>query len=158
MCMCTQSCLTLRDPVDCSLPGSSAHGIFQARILEWVAVSFFRGSSQPRYRICISCIGRWILYHCANWEAHWKEWPGINLSTHTPNSSTLSTEDSPGLECMPCSYLRRGDPDNRPKKTIRPKKRWFQPYNFPCQRFNLLIQENKGENSRSDETTCKLYH
>ena len=41
----TQSCLTLCDPMDCSLPGSSVHGIFQARILEWVAISFSRGSS-----------------------------------------------------------------------------------------------------------------
>ena len=40
----------------CSLPGSSDHGIFQARILEWVAISFFRGSSWPRDRTCISCI------------------------------------------------------------------------------------------------------
>ena len=36
----TQSCLTLRDPMDCSLPGSSVHGIFQARVLEWVAIAF----------------------------------------------------------------------------------------------------------------------
>ena len=43
----TQSCLTLCDPVDCSPPGSSVHGILQARILEWVAISFSRGSSQP---------------------------------------------------------------------------------------------------------------
>ena len=43
-----QSCLTLCDPVDCSLPGSSVHGIFQARILEWVAISFSRGPSWPR--------------------------------------------------------------------------------------------------------------
>ena len=35
-----QSCLTLRDPMDCSAPGSSAHGIFQARVLEWGAISF----------------------------------------------------------------------------------------------------------------------
>ena len=46
----TQLCLTLCDPLDCSLPGSSIHGIFQARILEWVAVSFSRGTSQPRDR------------------------------------------------------------------------------------------------------------
>ena len=39
----------LCNPMDCILPGSSIHGIFQARILEWVAISFFRGSSQPRY-------------------------------------------------------------------------------------------------------------
>ena len=44
----TQSCLTLCDPMDCSLPGSSVHGIFQARVLEWVAISFSRRSSWPR--------------------------------------------------------------------------------------------------------------
>ena len=44
----TQSCPTLCDPMDCSLPGSSVHGIFQARVLKWVAISFSRGSSQPR--------------------------------------------------------------------------------------------------------------
>ena len=43
-----QSCLTLCDPVDCSPPGSSAHGIPQARILEWVAISSYRRSSQLR--------------------------------------------------------------------------------------------------------------
>ena len=44
----TQLCLTLCHPMDCSLPGSSIHGIFQARILEWVAISFSRRSSRPR--------------------------------------------------------------------------------------------------------------
>ena len=44
----TQSCLTLCNPMDCSLPGSSVHGIFQARVLEWVAISFSRGSSWSR--------------------------------------------------------------------------------------------------------------
>ena len=58
------------DPIDCSLPGSSVHGIFQARILEWVAMSISRGSSQPRAQTPIFCIGRQILYHCATWEAH----------------------------------------------------------------------------------------
>ena len=43
-----QSCLTLCDPMDCSLLGFSVHGIFQARVLEWVAISFSRGSSWPR--------------------------------------------------------------------------------------------------------------
>ena len=52
--------------MDWSLPGSSVHKIFQARLLEWVAMSFSRGSSQPRDRTCVSCIGRWILYHCSN--------------------------------------------------------------------------------------------
>ena len=51
---------------------SSAHGIFQARILKWVAISFSRGSSWPRDWIrvsCISYISRQILYHCDTWEA-----------------------------------------------------------------------------------------
>ena len=41
----------------------------QARILEWIALSFFRWSSWPRYRTCVSCIDRWILYHWTTWEA-----------------------------------------------------------------------------------------
>ena len=52
----TQSCPTLCDPMDCSPPGSSIHGILQARILEWVAISFSRGSSRPRDRTQVSRI------------------------------------------------------------------------------------------------------
>ena len=52
----TQSCPTLCNPVDCSPPGSSVPGILQARILEWVAISFSRGSSQPRDQTQVSCI------------------------------------------------------------------------------------------------------
>ena len=52
----SQSCPTLCDPMDCSLPGSSVHGIFQARVLEWAAISFSRGSSQPRDRTRVSHI------------------------------------------------------------------------------------------------------
>ena len=51
-----QSCPTLCDPMDCSLPGSSVHGIFQARILEKVAIYFSRGSSWPRDWTQVSCI------------------------------------------------------------------------------------------------------
>ena len=71
-CLVAKLYLTLLWSLDYSLPGSSVHGIFQARILKWVAISFSRGSSQPRDRTCISCvscIGRWILYHWTTWEA-----------------------------------------------------------------------------------------
>ena len=64
-----QSCLTHCDPVDCSPPGSSVHGISQARILEWVAMPSSRGSCQSRGWTCISYvlgIGRQVLYI---WEA-----------------------------------------------------------------------------------------
>ena len=50
-----QSCPTLCDPMNCSLPGSSVHGILQVRILEWVAISSSKGSSQRRDQTCISC-------------------------------------------------------------------------------------------------------
>ena len=65
----TKLCQTLCNPMDCSLPGSSVHGIFQARILEWVAISSSRGSSQLRDQTHVSCIGRQTLYHWATWEA-----------------------------------------------------------------------------------------
>ena len=51
-----QSCPILCDPMNCSLPGSSIHGIFQARILEWAAISFSRRASQPRDQTWVSCI------------------------------------------------------------------------------------------------------
>ena len=55
------SCLTLRDPMDCSPPGSSAHGILRARIVVWVEISFSRGSSTPRDQTWVSCIaGRFL--------------------------------------------------------------------------------------------------
>ena len=66
-----QSCPTYCNAMDCSPPGCSVHGIFQARILEWVAILFFRRSSQPRAHTrvsCIFCTGRQILYHFATWE------------------------------------------------------------------------------------------
>ena len=93
----TQSCPTLCDPMDCSWPGSSVHGIFQVWILEWVAVSFSRGSSRPRDRTQVSrIVGRcftiwatreaWILCKadlnspitppdsiCVLWWLRWKE-------------------------------------------------------------------------------------
>ena len=60
-----QSFLTVCDPMGCSLPGSSVHGIFQARVLEWVAISFSRGSSPPRDRTWVShIVGR----HFPSWR------------------------------------------------------------------------------------------
>ena len=55
VCVCAQSCLTLCDRMDCSLPGSIVHGILQATILNWVAISSPRGASQLRDGTCVSC-------------------------------------------------------------------------------------------------------
>ena len=70
VCVCSvaQLCASLCDPMDYSPPGSSVHGIFQARILEWVDISFSRGSSWPRDRThvsCVSCIAGRFLTHWA---------------------------------------------------------------------------------------------
>ena len=63
-----QSCPILCDPMDCSPPGSSVHGILQARTLEWIAIPFSRRSSQPRDQTQVSCIDRRILYHLSHQE------------------------------------------------------------------------------------------
>ena len=69
----TKSCLTLCNPMDYILPGSSVHGILQARTLEWVAISFSRGSSQPRNQTRVSCIaGRFF----TNWAM--REYKSLN--------------------------------------------------------------------------------
>ena len=65
VCSFAKLCPSLCHPMDCSLPGSSVHGIFQARILEWVTISYSRGCSQSRdqtHIFYISCTGRQILY------------------------------------------------------------------------------------------------
>ena len=67
-----QSFLTLCDHMDCSPPGSTVHGVLQARILEWVAVPFSRGSSWPRdwtQVSCISCIAGEFFTRWVTWEA-----------------------------------------------------------------------------------------
>ena len=64
----TQSCLTLGDPMDCSLPGSSVHGIFQAIVMEWSAISFSSGSSRPRDGTQVSRIVDRRLTVCATRE------------------------------------------------------------------------------------------
>ena len=71
----TQSCPTLCDPMDCNLPGSSVHGILQARTLEWVAIPFSRGSFQPKDWTQVSCIaGRFFTIWAR--EAQYEVWEG----------------------------------------------------------------------------------
>ena len=93
-----KSCPTLCDPVDSSPPGSSIHGISQARILEWVAASFSRGPSWPRDWTCTSCVfctDRWTLYHCNLWEARFQN---TQAGCHFLFQGIFPTQESnPGL-------------------------------------------------------------
>ena len=77
-CLVAKSCLTHCNPVDCSPPGPSVHGISQARILEWVAISFFTGSSQSNL-----LLGGWILYYWVTWEAPSFEDTELNTTQQT---------------------------------------------------------------------------
>ena len=100
-----QLCPALCDPMDCSLPASSAHGILQARILKWVAMPSSRVSSQPRDQTHVSyvfCIGRQVLYHYRHLRS-----PGYSPATAAAKSrqSCLTlcdpTEGSPTGSSVP---------------------------------------------------------
>ena len=95
-------CPALRDPVDYSLPHDTVYEIFQERILEWVAISSSRGSSQPGDLTWVSCIGRWILYHWAIWEASSSMWD----LTKTFNIHTSTSI----LFIMPCVFSETIEP------------------------------------------------
>ena len=70
LCLVALLCPTLCDPLDCSPPGSSVHGILQARILEWIAMPSSRGFSQPRDLTCVSCIAGGFFTSWPTREAH----------------------------------------------------------------------------------------
>ena len=130
--LAAQLCPTLCNPMDCSPPGSPVHGILQARIMEWVAISFSRGSSRPRDRTRISCITGGCFTILATREA-WSEshsvmsdslWPhGLYSSWNSPGQNTgvgscsllqgiFPTQGSnPGLPHLPV------EPQGEPKNT-----------------------------------------
>ena len=87
-----QSCLTLCNLMDCSLPGSSVHRIFQARVLEWVVISFSRGSSRPRDQTQVFHVaGRYFTIGVG----HGHEGPVFNKELH-PKASTTTRPDLDG--------------------------------------------------------------
>ena len=115
-----QSCLTLCDARDGSPPGSSVHGLSQARMLEWVVLPFSRGFAQPRDRTCVSCIGRWILYHLShqgspvmcNWGKFWTR----HKETKSPTATFEELEARAGRRASPRSqhHKRAGRPPKPP--------------------------------------------
>ena len=85
VCVCVRAVVSdsAISSIDCSLPGSSVHGMSQARILECVAISSYRGSSWSRdwtHVSCVSCAGRWILYRCAACQATYTYIPSFRIS------------------------------------------------------------------------------
>ena len=107
-CLVAQSYLTLCNPVDWMLPGSSVHGILQARILEWVATPSSRGSSQPRNGTHVSCAADRFFTSWATREDHVKtrfffflNWFTDSVETQINSSSFLKIEiDKLILKCI----------------------------------------------------------
>ena len=104
--------------MDCSPPVYSLHETSQARILEWVAISFSRGSSQPRDRTWASCLGRRVLYHWATREAHW-HWG--QTGKYLPVSPTPMLP-SPRLAC--CHRSTWNNPSSQVRILTLPRC-WF---------------------------------
>ena len=91
-CLVIKSCPTLCNPMDCSPPDSSVHGISQGRILEWVTISYSRDSSRTRDQTHISYVGRRILYHWATKETPWLWMHEQNLMT--PKEDQVCSSDT----------------------------------------------------------------
>ena len=95
----TQSCLTLCDPMACSPPGSSIHGIFQARILEWIAIFFARGFFRPRDQTQVFHIAGRLFTHWARRESqHQGLYQWLVLRIRWPKYCSFSFSTSPSNE------------------------------------------------------------
>ena len=116
-----QSCLTLWNPMDCSLTGSSVHGILQARILEWVAMPSSRGSSQPRDKTRVSYIS-----HIAG---------RVFTLSHQGSPLSISATRSPGNMGVRAGQWGNGTP---PTFLFRFHKHFFDPEN--CVKRKECIQ------------------
>ena len=108
-----QSCPTLCDPIDGSPPGSPIPGILQARTLEWVAISFSRGSFQPRNRTQVSCIAGRHFYRLSHQEAQGcvlqfssilENFMSFSLFYCSPFFSSLGTSTTHILHCLKLSH------------------------------------------------------
>ena len=99
------------NPMDCS-PGFSVHGILQARVLEWVAISFSRGSSWPRDWTCISCTGKWVLTVRQKYMSYFH-----NVTLNARLSCLLSTSSSSPTSATP--EMARPTPPLPPQGTRR---------------------------------------
>ena len=107
----TQSCLTLCNPVDCSLPGFSIHGILQARILEWVPMPSYRGSSWPRDQTRVSSIsctaGRFFTAHSPGEHRHNNNY----LKCKWPKCSNQKTQNGYKNKTPICAIYKRSTLD-----------------------------------------------
>ena len=99
----TKSCRTLLQPQECNLPGSSIYGISQARILEWVAISFYRGSSRPRDQTPVSSIAGGFFISEPSWKPFLlplNSFRKLLFRTHTPIPLVKKKENEVIVDCF----------------------------------------------------------
>ena len=142
VCVCprAQLCLTLCNPMDCRQPGSSVHGIFLVRILEWVTMPSSRGSSRPKNWTCVSCTAGGFSHHWATRKALKGGWLA-GKSEETWHALPLEI----GSTCGPREWARP------PKKTLSPAHlEGWAPQNQ--ERINSSIT---GDSAYSKSTLCR---
>ena len=135
MHLCVLSHFQLLWPQGHSPPASSAHVNFQERILEWVSISYSRGSSQSRDQTCVPCISKWNLYHWATWEDPWKRIFCSKSRKDRPMRNTILSGWQP-----PESFSLQ------PLSMMLPKGIWVTPHPTPSPGLEILcsiINEKK---------------
>ena len=139
-----QSRPILCDPMDCNPPGSSVHGILQARKLEWGALSFSRGSSRPRDQTLVSCItGGFFTFELPGKPINWLEFYIKNFNTKSEKNVCKKRRYllSKTLKCLyglKTKKQRQSSPSTEQRKTSKNKNEAQQPkHNQPQERVYL---------------------
>ena len=133
VCVLTQLCPTLWNPINCNLPDSSVHRILYVRISEWVAIPSFRGFSWPGDRLHVSCAswtGRWILHHCTTWS----ESESRSAMSDSVISWTITFQASLSKEFSSQEYwsgLLFHSPGDLPDPEIKPRSPALQVDSWP---------------------------
>ena len=154
----------------CSPSGSSVCGIVQARIVEWVTISYSRGSSQPRDWTHVSCTGGWILNHCATWEApnQVRLMPKLVVKATPKHSSPLvpaaqRTRVCPGMYLTETSPLQPAPEVSGVAGIVSSAHSWHPAISLPLGSFVTLRQvliypihfSAPKESSSPEEEACQ---
>ena len=141
-CMCAQSvqsCPTLCTPIDCSQPGPSAHGIFQAITVKWVAMPSSRGSSKPRGRTQVSCTAGRFITTSTTWEAPYQGWSGMLVTQSCLTVCSPMDCSSPGfsvhgiLQARILEWVVIPSPGDLPDPGIEPRSPALQADSLPSE-------------------------
>ena len=143
-CSVSRSCPTLCGPMDCRLPGSSVHEIFQAKILKWIAISYFRRPSWPRDQTHVSLVSPALHSHCNTWETPQYNVERNNIEVYTKHTGVLTNEaiNSAGNE-----RLRGESRKSREEIAMEAFKEWPNGQGavaFQAEETNSTVTQSEG--------------